>query len=649
MITGFNYGELSPLVEARTDAEYYWKGCRQMENFLVQFPGVATFRPGMYYVADGKTATAVIRLVSFVYGATSGRISYVLEFGNLYMRIFKGGSFSGEQIESGGSPVEVVTPYTTAQLFDLQFAQTATTLYIAHPSHKPRKLTRSSDTSWTLANWVPTSGSDPFTSANNYPGCVAIHQQRLVWGRTNSAVQALWMTQFGDFDSMTVSGTILATDAIVGEEWGSEEYEEIKWLVSYRGNLVIGSDSGEAMLAGQIDATNLGGIQYQRYSSKGSAGIQPRVAGSDLIFVQKGAKRFFNFRYAQETEGYEPQDVTLIADHITGDGVTQIAYQRNPFPIIWAVRDDGVLIGHTYDMTSGISGWFKVVTDGVVESVTVVPAAPEDEVWVSVQRTLDGTTKRTVEYMKPIVFDEQKDGYHLDCGYTFDGGDAVTGTMTAANPVVVTATAHGFSDNDYVRITGCTEMTELNNRVFQITYIGANSFSLDGEDGTGYDAETTGGSIEQVKKTITASHLANETVQVVADGAVHQDVTADASGNITLSRYANVIHAGISYEGYIQPMKISYRGKVKRVNQLTLSLYRALGGQVGPDEDTLQTIIYRTGSDLMGNPPALFSGDKTVDFRGNYEEDGNILIKQHQPLPMTVLGINPEFKVEGGR
>ena len=66
---------------------------------------------------------------------------------------------------------------------------------------------------------------------------------------------------------------------------------------------------------------------------------------------------------------------------------------------------------------------------------------------------------------------------------------------TAANPVALNIVAHGYATDDLVMIRGFTEMTEVNGRVFKITKTGANSFTLNDEDGTGYTAETTGGSV----------------------------------------------------------------------------------------------------------------------------------------------------------
>ncbi|MCR9093456.1 MAG: hypothetical protein NXI30_04510 [bacterium] len=61
---------------------------------------------------------------------------------------------------------------------------------------------------------------------------------------------------------------------------------------------------------------------------------------------------------------------------------------------------------------------------------------------------------------------------------------SLTGSPTAANPVSIPLTSHGYSTGDEVLIAG-SAMSELNGRYFSITVTGLNAFTLDGEDGTG--------------------------------------------------------------------------------------------------------------------------------------------------------------------
>lgn len=75
--------------------------------------------------------------------------------------------------------------------------------------------------------------------------------------------------------------------------------------------------------------------------------------------------------------------------------------------------------------------------------------------------------------------------FYRSSGALLETAQTLTTTApTAANPVVVTCTSHGFSDGDSVYITGSL-MTELNGRFFTVSGSTANTFELYGENGTG--------------------------------------------------------------------------------------------------------------------------------------------------------------------
>lgn len=156
--TNFTSGEISPRALGRFDLSKYPNAAAKIENFLMYQLGGAQFRPGTYYVAATKdSGSKSSHLMIFSYSTTQ---TYVMEFGDLYIRFFA----NGGQVLSGGLPVEVVTPYTEAQVPSLHFAQDADTLYITHTGHAPRKLTRTSATSFNLAEVVFIRG--PFLDDN---------------------------------------------------------------------------------------------------------------------------------------------------------------------------------------------------------------------------------------------------------------------------------------------------------------------------------------------------------------------------------------------------------------------------------------------------------------------------------------------------
>ena len=74
-----------------------------------------------------------------------------------------------------------------------------------------------------------------------------------------------------------------------------------------------------------------------------------------------------------------------------------------------------------------------------------------------------------------------------------------------------------------------------------------------------------------------------------------------------------------------------------------MRLYKTLGLKFGPSDDKLDTMTFRTSADEMGNPPALFTGDKSINWNGFYETAGLIYLRQDQPLPFTLLGLFPQL------
>jgi len=157
--SAFTAGELSTRLAGRVDMKKYFLGCETLENLMIFPHGGATRRPGTRYIADAKSTSAVSRLIPFQFNVTQ---AYVLEFYNTGFRIFK----DGGQVTSGSpaSAVEVTTTYTTAQLSELKFAQSADVMFIVHPSHPVRKIARTSHTAWTITDVDFTRG--PFLDAN---------------------------------------------------------------------------------------------------------------------------------------------------------------------------------------------------------------------------------------------------------------------------------------------------------------------------------------------------------------------------------------------------------------------------------------------------------------------------------------------------
>ena len=153
----FSGGELSPSLYARVDIERYGNSVKTAKNFLVRPTGGLVNRPGFQYVGEVKSSANRVRLIPFEF---STEVAYVVELGNLYARFWA----NGAPILNGGTPVEVVTPWTTADLPLVKFTQTADVMILVHPSYPPQRLARVTPTSFTLTPFEVREG--PFRDVN---------------------------------------------------------------------------------------------------------------------------------------------------------------------------------------------------------------------------------------------------------------------------------------------------------------------------------------------------------------------------------------------------------------------------------------------------------------------------------------------------
>src|SRR5690606_13901434 len=131
----FVRGEISPRLHARASLELYRAALARCQNFLTLPHGGISKRGGTYFVGEVKTSANATRLIPFIF---SSEQAYCLEVGNLYIRVYAYGARVGT--------VEVVTPYATADLDELQFYQSADQMWLAHPDHALRVLTREGHT-----------------------------------------------------------------------------------------------------------------------------------------------------------------------------------------------------------------------------------------------------------------------------------------------------------------------------------------------------------------------------------------------------------------------------------------------------------------------------------------------------------------------
>ena len=340
-------------------------------------------------------------------------------------------AYTSGGLATGPDPHEIVTPWTAAQVRAIHFSQKADTVWMVHPSHQPRKLTRTAAARFSISLFAPT--ANPFTSTDNFPASVTFHDQRLHFFATNAEPQAWWASKIADFEQFTVgTGDDDSFKRVLPEA------NVIRWGAAAK-DLVVGLSNGENRVfpsASSVLSPTDANVRSQ--TTYGSEPIQPQRIDNAIMFVQRGGRRVRELVNSFEEDGFVADDMMLLADHLTGFESTntgkqlkELAYQREPFSILWALRADGVLLGITYERRQQVAGWHRTTTpgaSGTIESVTTIPVAGGDETWIIAKRTIGGATKRYIEYFD-ASFDpevDENDAFFVDSGLSLDSGTPVT-------------------------------------------------------------------------------------------------------------------------------------------------------------------------------------------------------------------------------
>jgi len=144
LMTNWSKGELSPLLEGHSDLAAYFEGGSTIENWLLMRQGGVTRWPGSRMVAEAKYADSDTIIWPFEFSVDD---AYILEVGHLYIRVFRDKS----QVLLSGAPYEIATPFEAQDIRTIHMTQSGDVLFTFHSLYAPRKLSRVSDTGWTLS------------------------------------------------------------------------------------------------------------------------------------------------------------------------------------------------------------------------------------------------------------------------------------------------------------------------------------------------------------------------------------------------------------------------------------------------------------------------------------------------------------------
>lgn len=145
-------------------------------------------------------------------------------------------------------------------------------------------------------------------------------------------------------------------------------------------------------------------------------------------------------------------------------------------------------------------------------------------------------------------------------------------------------------------------------------------------------------------------HLEGYTVAILADGNVLPKRTVE-NGKVLLGNKYKKVHVGLPIDAEIKTLPIdftaqdgTYLSRKKRIAAVTLLLKDSRGGLFGMKENELNEFKWRS-NEAYGEPISLQTGKFKVTIKSaTYDETQQIIIKQPDPLPMTVLSLIPEIE-----
>lgn len=418
---------------------------------------------------------------------------------------------------------------------------------------------------------------DAFGGAGEYPGAVSYFEQRRVFGGSTNQPQNIWMTRTGTESNISYSLPSRDDDAI-SFRVAAREANTIRHLAPL-GSLVALTGSAEWRIStADSDVVTPSTVTVRPQSYIGANNAQPVIINSNMIYAAARGGHVRELAYNWQASGYVTGDLSLRAPHLfDGLDVTDIAYAKAPFPIVWMVSSSGELLGLTYVPEQQVGAWHQHDTDGVFESVAVVAEGVEDALYCVIRRTINGQSKRYVERLSEMLFAD------LDAAFFVDSG---------------------------------------------LTYNGAPATSVSG-----------------------LGHLEGKTVSILADGAVmpQQVVTG---GAVTLQQAASVVHVGLPITADLQTLPLAFevqgygQGRQKNVNKVWLRVNRSSGIFAGPDTDSLTEVKQRT-TEPYGSPPSLKSEEVSVVVSPSWGDSGQVVIRQSDPLPLTIVSMSLEVSIGG--
>lgn len=622
--TTFTAGEVGRDLLGRGDLKAYDNGALALRNVFINPTGGVSRRAGLGFI---DTAAGDGRLIAFEFNTEQ---TYLLVVTDGQIDIYAGGVLDDT----------VTTPWTSGQIAQLAWTQSADTLLLTHPDVPPKKLTRSSGGTWSLSDW------SFFTDEN------IVYQPYFKFA--------------GSEVTLTPSGTTGTITLTASSAVFSEEHENTRLRVGGKEVEITDYDSATVVTVDVIEDLSSTGatIDWAEQAFSAARGYPATVAFHQDRLVIGGSRDLPNRVWFSKSGDLFNFDL--------GEGLD----------------DESIEFAILSDQVNAIRGIFsgrhlQVFTSGAEWMVTGDPLTPS-AVQIRRQTRIGSVVSR---YIPPVNVDgatfyvarnrqEIHEFLYTDIEQAYQSTDvALLSRHVIGNPVdqdydqkdrllFIVRGDGKFAALTVFRAEAVSAWTlhETDGLVKSVSVVGEEVYVLVDRDGTytievfdealNLDSALTGTAGSPSVTWSGLDHLEGQTVSIVADGVVLPDETV-ASGSVTIDEAATTVEIGLAYTHIIEPLppnEVSDIGGGRKI-RLVEGIFRikdtaALRLDVGRGLSDVS--LRQLGEDeILDEAPPQVSGDIRVRALGWQSDPTAPLwrIEQSVPLPFTLLSVMTEVKV----
>lgn len=668
--SNMNRGELDPLLVGRIDIQAYYNGLRTASNILTLPQGGAKRRPGQDFLG---AALGTGRLENFSFNVLQ---SYLLVFTDFKMQIYKDNIL---QTNINGSGFDfVATPWTIAQTQDFDFIQSADTAIVTHEDVAPQSITRTSDTDWAIATISLTNlpqfdfndGSSP-TPSNEVQDITFTDVSQ--GDRYKLALDGFLSEEivFGGDDPTNQEAIRDAVQNLPNTANSGVSVTVVTTLLAYK--ITFSGDSANPfqLITGTAIVTDL--ATFAMATTRSATGVsraedvwsvtrgQPRTCTFHEARLYFGGSRsrpatiwgsnvndFFNFDDGRGRDD-ELIDVTLDTDQVNA---IQSIFSNRSLQIFTSgaefyVRESPVTPSNVAVIPQTNLG-SRRVRPVSIDGVTLFPQRTGKVInqFVFVNefqsnQTISVSTLAAHLIKKPIKLVASKGTESTDANYVYilneDGSLTVFNTLASEDVTAFTTWSSGL----------IRSISVVSDRLYMLVERVVNSstvFYIEVESMTAFTDSAITSNVGGSDTLTGLSHLEGETVDVKADGSF-QGTFIVTGGQITITRTATIIEAGLNYVPLIKTMPLNIglqngpnAASKKKILRAAINFHESNGIIVNGQRLADKTIALN-----QFDAPTPQTGLKRITLLG-WSLEADIEITQTTPMPMTILSIGMEVK-----